>query len=528
MYNAKLAERRVQFIELLKLTGDFYGQPFTLMDWQKQIVRDVYGTLNQREVRQFRYVYIECAKKNAKSKLGAGVAVAHLFDKKEPNGQIYICAGDREQARVDVYEPLVGIIEQDPDLLSRVRIVDSQKEIENRETGTVLKAISAESYTKHGLNVSCCIFDELHVQPNRDLYDVMMKGAGLARRQPIWWFLTTAGDDPDRVSIAWEVHEKAAGIIKARAANDADRDIPTWYPVIYSYDGEDIWDESNWYKANPSLGITLQMEDLRDLAREAKLHPSDERLFRWLNLNQWLTTKLTSWLPMDLWDQTNGSWSRSDMLGEPCYYGGDYSTTTDLSANALIWPPSKTHDDWRVAWDCWIPEETMQERIKTDKVPYDTWASEGWVIPTEGAQIDYTKIEETMLIGKELYGVREVAADISFAIMLLQRLGQQGMTCVDIKQQYSMVTDPLNQIEILMREGKLTHEPNPLVRWCFGNAQIHTNGNAQKKLVKEHRGKSAVRTKRIDPIVAMVNGMARAKFYQDAVSVYESRGIRSV
>jgi phage terminase large subunit-like protein len=550
MYDAKRAERAIKFIEMLKLTGDFHGQPFKLMDWQKKIIRDVYGTINERGIRKFRYVYVETAKKNAKSQLGSGVGMFHLFDKREHHGQIYICAGDREQARVDIYEPLVEMIEQEPELLGRVRIVDSQKEIENLETGTILKAISAESYTKHGLNVSLCIFDELHVQPNRGLYDVMMKGAGLARKQPLWWFPTTAGDDPDRLSIAWEVHEKAAGIIKAREKNDHEKDIPTWYPVIYSYEGDDIYNEANWAKANPSLGTTLQIEDLRDLAAEAKLHPADERLFRWLNLNQWTTTKLTSWLPLDLFDATNGDWSRDEMIGEECYLGGDFSTTIDLSAIALIFPPQGMHDDWRVAWECWIPGDTMTERIDIDHVPYDQWAANAWIIPTEGSMIDYTEIEERILEISKLYKIKEMGADKSFASMLLQRLGKKGITCVDIPQRFSELTDPMNQIEVLMggkrktqppdlmtespeqiklmelrKKERLTHEPNPVARWCFGNAQVYMNGNGQKKLVKEHHGKSVVRTKRIDPIVAWVNGMARAKFHDNAKSVYDDHGI---
>src|SRR6266498_705294 len=187
MFDQDKAQRAVRFVELMKLTGDFHGQPFNLMDWQRQIIWDVYGTINPRGVRQYRYVYVECAKKNAKSQMTSGVGNLQLFSRDEPNGQIVLCAGDREQAEQTIYIPLVEMIEQDPSLIKRVKITDSKKLIENRETGTTLKVISAESYTKHGWNISCCIFDELHVQPSRDLYDVMLKGAGLARRQPIWW-----------------------------------------------------------------------------------------------------------------------------------------------------------------------------------------------------------------------------------------------------------------------------------------------------------------------------------------------------
>jgi len=528
MFDEKRAQRAVRFIELMKLTGDFHGHPFRLIPWQKQIVWDVYGTLNERGVRQYRYVYVECAKKNAKSQLTAGVGNLHLFSREEPNGQIFLVAGDRNQAESQLYNPLVEMIEQDKSLIKRVKITDSKKMIENKETGTKLRVISAEAYTKHGLNVSCCIFDELHAQPNRDLWDVMIKGAGLARRQPIWWVITTAGDDPDRVSIAWEVHEKAEGILKARQHKDKAKDLSTWYPVIYSYAGEDIYNEENWKKANPSLGTTLQIEDLRDLANEARLHPADQRLFRWLNLNQWVTTKLSSWLPIDLFDQTVGEWSREDLLGKDCFLGCDLSTTTDLSAICLVFPPQDGLDDWRVIWDCWIPEENMQQRITEDHVPYDQWAAAGWIYPTEGDVIDYTKIEERIQEVRKLYNVLELDGDKSFATMLWQRLEQDHLTCVDIPQQYAVLTDPLNQIETLLKKKQLTHESNPVARWCFGNSSIAKNGNAQIKLVKERKGKNLDRTKRIDLTVAWVCAMARAKFYDTLKSVYEKRGIRTI
>jgi phage terminase large subunit-like protein len=541
MYDSVKAERAVRFIEYLKHTDDFHGQPFTLLPWQRSIVSDVYGTLNTRGVRQFRYIYVEIPKKNGKSQLVSAIANLHLFDKSEPNGQIYGCAGDRAQASL-VFDSALEMIEQEPALKKRVKVQESYKRITNKETGTFYQVVSAESYTKHGLNVSVCLFDELHVQPNADLWNVMTKGSGLARKQPLYWVITTAGDDPERHSIGWEIHEKAAHIIGARDRGDVDQDIPTWYPVIYSYEGEDIYNPINWAKANPSLGTTIQLEDMQALAAEAKLRQADERTFRWLNLNQWITTKLSGWLPIDLFDASGGDWSRTDLLGRDCYLGLDLSTTTDLSALALVFPPQQWEeadaatgapvvrgfDDWRVVWDAWIPADNMAERIRADKVPYDVWAGEGWLRPTEGDVVDYTAIEERIQEVRKLYNVIELDADKSFATMLLQRLEQDNLTCVDIPQRYETLTDPMNTIEVLMRNGQLTHEPNPVARWCFGNTSIAKNGNAQIKYVKERRGRNLDRSKRIDLVAAWVCAMARAKFYASSKSVYETRGLRTL
>lgn len=560
MYLQEKADHAIKFIELLKHTkSPFFGVPFKLLPWQQSIVNDVYGTVSERGIRQYRYAYLELPKKNGKSEICAALALYHLFADGEQNGEVYGCASDREQASL-VFDVAVDMVDQIPALQKRCKLNISTKMITDKKSGTTYKVMSSEAYTKHGINLSACVFDELHSLPTRDLWDVMTKGAGDARIQPLWWVITTAGADPDRVSIGWEVHEKAASIIKARESGDKSNDIPTWYPVIYSYQGEDIYNESNWAKANPSLGYTFDVDKMREAAAEAKLSKADERLFRWLRLNQWTTTKLTSWLPLDLFDNSIGEWSRNDLLGKDCYIGLDLSTTTDLSAICLVFPPQEGLPDWRVIWDCWIPEDNMNERIHMDRVPYDKWASEGWVYPTPGNVVDYTKIESRILELKDLYNIIEVDADKSFASMLIQRLEQEGITCVDIPQQYATLTDPMNNIEILLSGKnpsasaeieppseesaesltvirtptvetlmpKLTHEDNPVARWCFGNTSIAKNGNAQIKYVKERKGKHLDRSKRIDLISAWVCAMARAKYYGSAKSIYEKRGVRTI
>ncbi len=566
MYSPEKADRAIKFIELLKHTkSPFFGVPFKLLPWQRSIVSDVYGTVNDQGIRQYRYAYLELPKKNGKSEICAGLALYHLFADGERNGEVYGCASDREQASL-VFDVAVDMIDQIPALKKRAKLNVSTKMITDKTTGTTYKVMSSEAYTKHGINLSACIFDELHSLPSRDLWDVMTKGAGDARVQPLWWVITTAGDDPDRVSIGWEVHEKAESIIRAREANDTANDLRTWYPVIYGYQGEDIYNESNWAKANPSMGFTFSVDKIREAAEEARLKKEDERLFRWLRLNQWVTTKLTSWLPLDLFDRSVGDWNRSDLLGKECYIGGDFSTTTDLSAICLVFPPQSGLNEWRVIWDCWIPEDNMQDRIKADHVPYDQWAAAGWIHPTKGNVIDYTVIEERILECMKLYKVIELDADRSFAAMLLQRLEQQKLLCIDVPQTYMMLTDPMNTIEILLggrnaiaapapeteavsepqAEGAtdapaapavimtdllkapLTLENNPVARWCFGNTSIAKNGNAQIKYVKERRGKHLDRSKRIDLTAAWVCAMARAKYYGQGKSVYEKRGIRTV
>jgi phage terminase large subunit-like protein len=513
MFSEAHAQRAVRFFEMLRHTdGQFYNQPFTLLPWQRQIIRDVYGTLKEDGTRQYKYVYLEIPKKNGKSELAAGAALYHLFADGERNGEIYGCAADKKQAKI-VYKVAKDMIELVPALKKRARVTDSQKIITDRVTGSVYEVLSAEAFTKHGFKTSACIFDELHAQPNRDLWDVMTFEAGAARRQPIWWVITTAGDDPDRVSIGWEQHEYAMQILAGEIVD------PTWYVVVYGYEGDDIYNEANWFQANPSLGTAKSLDSMREAAHTARLKPANERLFRWLDLNQWITTKLTTWLPLSLFDQTEGAWNRSEQIGRECYLGVDLSTTTDLSSLCLVFPPQERQLDWRAIWESFIPEANMLERIRTDHVPYDQWAAGGWITPTPGNVIDYTKILDKIVELGGIYKIREIVADPAFAAMMLQELEKRGFDVNTVAQTYLNLTDPMNMTEVLLKEQKFTHEPDPVARWAFGNTSIAKNGQGLIKYVKEHKGKSVVRTKRIDPVAAWITAMCRARFYKGSVDL---------
>lgn len=522
VFSEARAARAVAFFESLKHTkGKFAGHNFELLAWQRQIVRDVYGTVNERGLRLIRTVYLEVPKKNGKSEMVAGAALYHTFADAERNGEVYGCAADKEQASI-VFDVAVDMIDQVPALKKRAKLNLSTKKITDRVSGSFYKVVSSEAYSKHGLNISAVVFDELHAQPNRELWDVMTFGAGDAREQPIWWIITTAGDDPDRVSICWEQHEYAQKILSGDVVD------PTWYPVIFGYEGDDIYNEEHWKRANPSLGQTITLETVQAAAAKAREKPAEERLFRWLRLNQWITTKLTTWLPLELFDQTVGEWARVDLLGRDCYLGLDLSSTTDLTAVALIFPPQPGQVDWRVIWECWIPRESMRERVERDRVPYNVWESQGWLNVTEGDVVDYTAVEEKINELGKLYKIKEVDADRAFATMLLQRLEKAGLTVATVPQTFMGLTAPMNETERLMREKKLTHERNPVARWAFGNTSIAKNGSGLIKYVKEYKGKSPTRTKRIDLLAAWITGMARAMTYKSKGSIYDGRGLRSV
>lgn len=506
----------IEFIQMLKAVDDFYGQPFLLLDWQHDTIWDVYGTVNETGYRHYRTAYLEVPKKNGKTSLIAALGVYHLVCD-GMQGQIYCCAADRQQATL-VYKAAVGMIEQDEELSKVLKITDSRKEIENVFTGTVLKVLSAEAFTKHGINPTVVIFDELHAQPNRDLWDVMTFGAGAARKEPLWWVITTAGDDPDRNSIGWEIHEKAMKI------RDGELVDPTWYVKIYgAEEGDDIWDEATWYKANPSLGHTIPIESVRQEALSAKNSEASEKLFRWLRLNQWVSLKQHSWQPLTLWDSTNGDWSLSDLVGKRCYPGLDLASTTDITAACYLFPPQDGFDDWRFIYDAWIPDENMKERVLRDKVPYDRWVNQKFLHATPGNVVDYEFVETRLLSASQQYDIVALGTDPWNSRMLTQRLMNEGVEVVEIAQNMKHMTPSMKTIERLMKSNQMTHEKNPLARWCWGNTVIAVDGNEN---IKPMKNKSH---ERIDLTVALINAMATAMlFEEDIESVYDRRGLLSI
>lgn len=501
-HNKDLALEAIEFIQMLKLTDDFYGQPFVLPKWQHDIIWDVYGTVNDEGYRQYRYVYLEIPKKNGKTTLIAGLSLKHLaLD--PPGGQIYCCAADRNQAGL-VYHAACQMIEQDEELQKLFKITDSKKLITNKLTGTFMKVLSAEAFTKHGLNPTVVIFDELHAQPNRDLWDVMTFGAGSARKEPLWWVITTAGDDPDRHSIGWEQHEYA------RKVKDGEIKDPYWYVKIYTApEDADIFDEATWYQANPSLGLTISIESVRQEAIGARNDYAKEKLFRWLRLNQWVSVKSIGWLPLTLWDQTVGKWNISELVGKKCYIGLDLSSTYDITAASLIFPPQDGFDDWRVMFEAWIPEDNMKERVHRDHVPYDRWVNQKYLHATPGNVVDYEFVEARLIALSKQYNVQVIATDPWNSRMLTQRLQREGLEVVEVAQNMNNMSPAMKEIERLLKSGLMTHEPHPLARWCFGNVNVVVDGNGN---IKPMKNKSA---DRIDVIVAMINGMVMAALNEE-------------
>lgn len=512
-YDRNAADYAVNFIECLCHTkGTWAGEPFELIDWQEQIIRDVFGTLKPNGYRQFNTAYIEIPKKQGKSELAAAVALLLTCGDGEERAEVYGCAADRQQASI-VFEVAADMIRMCPALNKRCKILSATKRIIYLPTNSFYQVLSAEAYSKHGFNIHGVVFDELHTQPNRKLFDVMTKGSGDARMQPLYFLITTAGTDTK--SICYETHQKAKDILEGRKHD------PTFYPVIYGAEVDDDWtDPKVWKKANPSLGITVGIDKVKAACESAKQNPAEENSFRQLRLNQWVK-QAVRWMPMEKWDACAFDFNPEDLEGRVCYGGLDLSSTTDITAFVLVFPPTEEDEHYYVLPYFWIPEENMEARVSKDHVPYDLWERQGFIETTEGNVIHYAYIESFIEeLGKK-YNIKEIAFDRWGATMLVQNLDGLGFTVVPFGQGFKDMSPPTKELMNLVLGKTLRHNGHPVLRWMMDNVCVRTDpaGN-----IKMDKSKS---TEKIDGSVATVMALDRAirNKGETSDSVYDSRGL---
>lgn len=448
-----------------------------------------------------------------KSELAAAIALLLTCGDNEERAEVYGCAADRQQASI-VFEVAADMVRMCPALSRRVKLLASTKRLVYLPTNSFYQVLSAEAYSKHGFNIHGVVFDELHTQPNRKLFDVMTKGSGDARTQPLYFLITTAGTDTN--SICYETHQKALDILEGRKHD------PTFYPVIYGAKEEDDWtDPKVWKKANPSLGITVGMDKVKAACESAKQNPAEENSFRQLRLNQWVK-QAVRWMPMAKWDASAFPVDADSLSGRVCYGGLDLSSTTDITAFVLVFPPEDETDKYSVLPFFWMPEENIDLRVRRDHVQYDLWKKQGHLLTTEGNVVHYGFIEGFIEKLGERYNIREIAFDRWGAVQMVQNLEGMGFTVVPFGQGFKDMSPPTKELMKLTLEERIAHGGHPVLRWMMDNIFIRTDpaGN-----IKPDKEKS---TEKIDGAVATIMALDRALRNGDGnrgTSVYDERGL---
>lgn len=508
MFDEKKAQKAVEFISSLKHTkGRWAGVKWNWIPWQEELIRKIFGTVDDNGYRQYRTVYVEIPKKNGKSETGAAIALKLLCADNEPGAEIYGAAGDRDQASI-VFNVANQMVRLNPTLKNYIKPIPSTKRMIVHKTSSVYRALSSESFTKHGYNPSGIIFDELHVQKNRVLYDTLVEGTDTARSQQLVFIITTAGIH-DQTTIGWEVHDYAVKVKKGVIED------PTFLPVIYAADEKDDWEDPKvWAKCNPSLDYIFDIDKIEKHYSAVKNNPARQNNFRRFRLNQWVG-QVSRYIPMTHWDACNGKVDIEKLSKRPCYAGLDLSSTQDLTALVCVFPP-EGNEPWQVLPYFFVPEDTIREKSKSDRAPYDLWARDGLITPTPGNAIDYQFIRKKVNEIDELFDLKEVAYDPWGSTQIAIQLGEEdGIPMVQHRQGYKSMSPPTKELLKRILAHEIAHGGHKVLRWCADNLAVQIDAAENVKPVKDKS------SGRIDGVVALIMAMGVALVNADPGSMYD-------
>jgi len=487
-FDEEAADRAVNFIEKFctHVKGELAGKAFILEKWQKNdIVRPLFGWKDKETgLRKYRTCYVEIPRKNGKSNLAAALALYLMFADGEPGAEIISAAGDRGQANI-VYHIAQEMIKNNKHLRSKAKVLRNTIEYKS----SWYKSISAEAYTKHGLNCHGIIFDELHTQPNRELWDVLTTSVG-ARRQPLIISLTTAGHD--RASICYEMHEYSEGVLNGSIEDDS------FLPVLYKAEPDDDWtNPKTWKKANPGYGSICNEAYFMDAVKKAKSNPSMINSFLRLHLNIW-TSAETAWIPDDIYMKGDKPIPFDRLPSLPAYGGLDLASTQDLTAFALIFRDDE-NDCFYLLCHQFVNSVKAHNKKLAAGVDYLNYEREGDITITPGNVTDYRIVKQYILDQCAKYDVQEIGYDPKFSTYIVAELTEEEITMQPMAQNITSMNGPTKEMEMEIMKGNVIHGGNKCLRWQFGCAIIYTDNNENKRVIKEQK-----ENKKVDGVIASI------------------------
>lgn len=509
------ADRICRFVRRLRLwEGDFAGTPFKLHSFQEAVIRRIYGPSDAAGGRLVRLACIWIPRGNAKTTLAAALGLAHfLGPEAEAGGQVVMAAADRENAGI-AFNSAHQFVLQDDMLASRVRAIESRKSLNHPKTKSTLKAISSEAYSKHGLNVSFFLADEVHAWPlgeGRKLFKTVTDSM-VKRSRPLTIIISTAGEGQG--GLAWDLW-----LYSQRVASREIED-PTFAPIIFAADPEADWrDETAWHAANPAIAAGFcSLEELRIKARRIEHFPAEVADFRRFHLNQWQEGSANPWLELAVYDAAEPMTPVEDLTGRACWVGVDLSSVEDLTAVVAVFPDGTGENRrYDVLAMFFLPEANIARKSERDQADYVRWAEEGFLTLTPGNVVDHSALVDHVVQLGERFGVKEVAIDRWNSTAVNTQLQEEGFTVTQFGQGFASMAAPVKELKRAILCGHFRHAGSPLLRMCFANAVAERDAAENEKFTKEKaRG-------RIDGAVAAAMAVGRILANENAPSPYEGR-----
>jgi len=488
------AERVIVFVSSLKHSkGPAAGQPFRLRPWQEAIIRPLFGTLDPDGYRQYRTTFIFLPTRQGKTELAAALMLYMLFADQESGAELFSVAVDIDQAAL-VFNTAQAMVQHDPELARRLEVVPSRRRILHHPSSSAWRVIASDAPSALGVNASGLALDELAAWPHREIFDVMSSRTG-SRRAPLTVIITTAGSDEH--GVGKEVYGYACKV------RDGVIEAPSFLPVIYEAPADaDPWSEATWRACNPALGDFRSLQEFQAAARLAEEVPGREAAYRRLYLNQWVTQQDHPWIPLEVWDRCLTPRPAGGFAGRRAFLMLDAATTRDLAALGTL----VADDDggYTVLPEFFCPADSIAERVRTDKVPYDLWVRQGYLTATPGNVIDVGVIRRRIGELMATYQVVEIAVDPWNLRDRIAEWQREGLPVVPVEQTMANLTTAAKAFETLVLSRKLRHDGHPVLRWNVSNCCVDIDANGNLKPSKKRSAE------KIDGVSALVTGLARA------------------
>lgn len=510
VFDEEKALRFLNWMTLFKHTkGKLAGQRIEPAPIQVFVFGNIYGWVHKETgLRRFKKAYWQVARKNAKSQSLACVGSYEAFAFGESMAEVYIGATKTEQSKI-VWNEIKAQIQGCDFLKGKYKIAYGK--IEHLKSGSFIAALSKDAgKSGDGLNVQCGIIDEYHAHPTSEIYDVLVSGTG-ARPQPLMMIITTAGFDLSHPCYSVE-YQYVSKLLDPNNPIENDE----YFVMINELDkDDDIKDEKNWEKANPILcSYEEGVNFLRGELKAALDVPEKMRNFLTKNMNIWVDMKDNGYMDMSKWATCGQDFDLSTLEGLECIVGVDLSAKIDLTSVSFIF---KKDGKYIVLSHSFMPEDTLDQKRRTDKVPYDLWVQQGWITTTPGAVVDYNFIKSYIKNFEQQYNVkvREICADPWNATQFMQDMEAEGYTVVEIRQGIQTLGSATKDFREQAYQGNVIHNNNPVLTWALSNAVTRQDANENIMLDKSKS------TERIDPIAAVLNAHVRAMLKNETIDINE-------
>ncbi len=498
VFNEEKALRFLKWMSLFKHTkGKLAGKRIEPHSIQIFVFSNIYGWVHRNTgIRRFKKAYWQVGRKNAKSQSLACVGSYEAMAFGENMSEVYIGATKAEQSKI-VWNEIKAQMNGCEDLKGKFNIAYGK--IQHSKTDSFISALSKDAgKSGDGLNVQCGIIDEYHAHTTSEIYDVLVSGSG-ARSNPLMMIITTAGFNLSNPCYRVE-YQYVSKILDP----NIDIENEEYFVMVNELDKDDeITNSKVWEKANPILCSYEEGRSfLKGELQSALDVPEKMRNYLTKNMNRWVDMKENGYMDMQKWKDCKETVELSDLKGLECTVGVDLSAKIDLTSVDFEF---KKDDKYIVISHSFMPEDTLHEKRKTDKVPYDLWIQQGWITTTPGAVVDYEFIKKHIknMEKENKFKIKEICADPWNATQFMQDMEADGYTMIEIRQGMATLSGPTKDFREQVYQKKVIHNNNPVLNWAVSNAITKQDANENIMLDKSKT------TERIDPIAAVINSHVR-------------------